>query len=117
MSGGSSRDLVRMLSAYAALIRNIGVPPEKVDPRTGIATKADYSPMGFSGAALPFLSAVNDTPTLHKQLDRLRLDAIQATLGKPTNYYDQVLILFGKGWLDGEYRFDDAGRVQPRWAH
>ena len=117
MSGGSSRDLVRMLSAYAALIRSLGVPPEKVDPRTGIATKADYSPMGFSGASLPFLSAVNDTPTLHKQLDRLRLDAMQATLGKPTNYYDQVLILFGKGWLDGEYRFDDAGRVQPRWAH
>jgi endo-1,4-beta-D-glucanase Y len=117
MSGRSSQDLVRMLTAYAVLIRSLGVPPEKVDPRTGIATKSDYSPMGFSGAALPFLSVVNDKPTLQKQLDRLRVDAIRATLGEATNYYDQVLILFGKGWLDGEYRFDDAGRLQPKWAH
>jgi len=23
--------------------------------------------------------------------------------------------LFGKGWLDGQYRFDDQGRLQPKW--
>jgi len=26
-----------------------------------------------------------------------------------------VLILFGQGWLDRQYRFDEQGRVQPEW--
>ena len=104
-----------MLSTYAALIRKAGVPPEKVNPLTAVAAKSDYSPIGFSGAVLPFLSALDDKPTLEKQRDRLRFAALRAKLGERTNYYDQVLILFGKGWLDGQYRFDDQGRLQPKW--
>jgi endoglucanase len=65
---------------------------------------------------LPFLSALDDQLTLEKQRDRVRAAALRAKLGERTNYYDQVLILFGKGWLDGQYRFDDQGRLQPRWT-
>ena len=115
MSGRSSQEMVRMLSTYAELIRKFGTPPEKVNPLTGVATKFDYSPIGFSGAVLPFLSALDDKPSLEKQRDRVRAAALRAKRGEATNYYDQVLILFGKGWLDGQYRFDDQGRLQPKW--
>jgi len=110
MSGRSSMEMVKMLSTYAALIRKYGAPPEKVDPVTGMATRSDWSPIGFSGAVLPFLSALGDKPTLDKQRDRLRIRQ-----DGPSNYYDQVLILFGKGWVEGQYRFDDQGRLQPNW--
>jgi endoglucanase len=115
MSGRSSQDTVKMLSAYAALIRQFGAPPEKVNPVTAVATKSDYSPIGYSGAVLPFLSALGDKSTLEKQHDRVRTALLRARQGEPANYYDQVLILFGKGWLDGQYRFDDQGRLQPKW--
>lgn len=115
MSGRSSQEMVKMLSAYAALIRKLGVPPEKVNPVTAVAIKSDYSPIGYSGAVLPFLSALGDKPTLEKQHDRVRTATLRARQGEPTNYYDQVLILFGKGWLDGQYRFDDQGCLQPKW--
>ena len=115
MSGRSSQEMVRMLSTYAELIRKLGAPPEKVDPLTGVAIKSSYSPIGYSGAVLPFLSALDDKPSLEKQRDRVRAAALRAKRGEATNYYDQVLILFGKGWLDGQYRFDDQGRLQPKW--
>jgi endoglucanase len=108
--------MVKMLSAYAELIRKSGMPPEKVNPLTAVAIKSDYSPIGFSGAVLPFLSALDDKPSLEKQRDRVRAAALRAKRGESTQYYDQVLILFGKGWLDGQYRFDDQGRLQPNWA-
>jgi len=115
MSGRSSREMLKMLSTYAELTRKLGTPPEKVDPLTGVALKSDYSPIGFSGAVLPFLSALDDKPTLERQLDRVHAAALRAKRGEPTQYYDQVLILFGKGWLDGQYHFDDQGRLQPKW--
>lgn len=112
MSGRRSPDMVKMLSTYAELIRKYGAPPEKVNPLTGVATKTDWSPPGFSGAVLPFLSALDDKPSLEKQRVRVR-----AKRGEVTHYYDQVLILFGQGWLDGQYRFDEQGRLQPKWKH
>ena len=116
MSGEESKELLRLLAPYAKLIRAQGSPPEKVNPATGAAFKKDWSPMGFSGAMLPFLSALNEKELLNAQLNRLQLDAVRAKLGGATNYYDQALILFGKGWHDGYYRFDAQGRLEPRWA-
>lgn len=117
MSGRSSEDMLKRLSKYAQLTRKLGNPPEKVNPVTGVPVKSDYSPLGFSGAMLPFLSALEDKAALEKQRNRIRAAALRAKLGEKTHYYDQVLILFGKGWLDGRYRFDDAGRVQPKWKN
>lgn len=114
MSGPGSQELLKLLSNYAALTRQHGNPPEKVNPLTGVATKLDYSPIGFSGAMLPFLSALGDQATLEKQRNRVRTAALR--IKDPTNYYDQALILFGQGWLDGRYRFDAQGRLQPQWS-
>jgi endoglucanase len=115
MSGEQSRDLVRLLAPFAKIIGKLGTPPEKVDPATGVALAANYSPIGFAGAVLPFLAALHEDTLLRAQVSRLTIDAGRAKLGAATNYYDQALILFGQGWLDGRYRFDDEGRLQPKW--
>ena len=114
MSGPGSQELLKLLSNYAALTRQHGNPPENVNPLSGVAIKLDYSPIGFSGAMLPFLSALGDQPTLEKQRSRVRAAALRTK--DPTNYYDQVLVLFGQGWLDGQYRFGAQGRLQPKWS-
>jgi endoglucanase len=115
MSGEQSRDLVRLLRPFAEIVRKLGTPPEKVDPATGVALAANYSPIGFAGAVLPFLAALHEDALLRAQVSRLTTDAVRAKLGAATNYYDQALILFGQGWLDEQYRFDDEGRLQPKW--
>ncbi len=115
MSGEHSRDIVRFLTPVAELVRTLGSPPEKVNPATGAALEATFSPIGFSGAVLPFLDALEENKLLRAQESRLTVDAVRARLGADTHYYDQVLILFGQGWLDGQYRFDEHGRVQPKW--
>jgi endoglucanase len=112
MSGERSGDgVLRLLAPYAALIETLGAPPENVDPATGAALKVDYSPIGFTGAVLPFLAALEKDESLRDQVSRLRVDAVRARLGGATNYYDQALILFGQGWHDQQYRFDEQGRL------
>jgi endoglucanase len=115
MSGAAGADLVERLKPYAELTRQLGVPPEKVQPLTAVAVKSEYSPIGFSGALLPYLSAIGDQSTLARQLDRIRSAAAKARQAESSNYYDQILILFGTGWLDGRFRFDDQGRLHPQW--
>ena len=117
MSNPPNTEMLKRLSPYAAFIRTLGDPPEKVDPVTGKALKADYSPIGYSGAVLPFLHALGDKASLEKQRNRVRIAAARAQRGDSSNYYDDVLILFGSGWLDGQYRFDTNGRLVPKWAH
>jgi endoglucanase len=31
-------------------------------------------------------------------------------------YYNQSLLMFGKGWDEQRYRFDKDGRLQPNWT-
>jgi endoglucanase len=115
LSGEGSRDLVRSLNPYAILTHSLGAPPEKVNPLTGAANPSSYSPIGFSGAVLPFLSASGDKVALDKQRERVESALRRTNPVEPTHYYDQVLILFGKGWIDGQYQFDREGRVHVRW--
>lgn len=109
-------EMLKRLTPFAALIRSHGHPPEKVDPISG-KILSNFSPIGFSGAVLPFLNALGDKASLERQRQRVREAAKRAQQGAATNYYDEVLILFGSGWLDGQYRFDRQGRLQPKWAH
>lgn len=117
MSNPPNAEMLKRLAPYRDLIVSLGAPPEKVDPITGKAVKSNYSPIGYSGAVLPFLSVQGEQSALEKQRERIRIAALRARRGEPSNYYDQVLVLFGAGWLDGQYRFDTQGRVQPKWAH
>lgn len=68
---------------------------------------------GFSSALLPFLKASKLGKVLHQQ--RQRVIAL-SPLDRTDNYYDQVLTLFGLGWLEGYYKFDHNGMLKPRWT-
>ncbi len=116
MSAPTSMGLLKQLRPYAALLDEHGNPPEKIDPATGAVRRADFSPIGFSGAVLPFLSAMGNTAALEKQRERVHLAHLKARLGEATNYYDQALILFGEGWVDRQFAFDADGRLVPQWA-
>jgi endoglucanase len=116
MSMAGSELLLRLLTPYAKLVGKLGAPPENINPQSGAAVPASYSPIGYSGALLPFLKTIGDNAALAAQLRRLTAAGAAARAGQPTNYYDQVLILFGQGWLDGRYRFDAQGRLLPQWS-
>lgn len=99
---------------YAAMVDYIvanGAPPLKVDTRSGSAE--GVGTVGFSAAVLPLLAAANQNKTAADQ--RLRVIA-RGTLERDDNYYDQVLTLFGVGWMDGHYRFMRNGALQPNWT-
>lgn len=67
---------------------------------------------GFSSALLPFLKALKQKAALHQQKQRI---VVLAPLGRTDNYYDQVLTLFGLGWIEERYKFDRNGLLKPRW--
>ena len=76
------------------------------------AATPDNIPAGFSAALLPFLKSSNLKRALHLQHQRvIKL----APLDQTENYYDQVLTLFGLGWLEGRYKFTQHGQLLPRW--
>jgi endoglucanase len=118
MAGADGAPLLKQLAPYAALVKQLGNPPEKVDPASGRPLPGEYSPLGYSGAMLPYLKALGETDLLDAQRRRIKLVAMRQKLGvgKPPNYYDQALILFGEGWDEGRYRFDAGGRLVPQWA-
>ncbi len=116
MSPEQSAPLLNLLRPFVALLARHGAPPEQIDPRSGKATRTDYSPDGFAGALLPFLSALGETQALERQRKRVRAAQLRAFVGASTNYYDEALILFGQGWDERRYRFDSLGRVQPAWS-
>lgn len=100
--------LLKTLLPMARYVRDNGHPPESIDIRSGQAARP--GPPGFSAAMLPFLDATGDTSAL--QMQRTRLEARPP---RPDEYYAQALSLFGRGWLEGFYRFAANGHLQPRW--
>jgi len=116
MSPTSSAPLLHQLTPFAALIERLGGPPEQVDPRTGLPLDPKNKPIGFAGAVLPFLHAVGANGAYDHQVNRLRLHRLMTMVGRGGNYYDEALILFGTGFADGVYRFDERGQLKVRWA-
>lgn len=105
-------ELLQRLKPFAGLIKAHGAPPEIVDPETGKARLGNASPIGFSGAVLPFLQSLGERALLLEQRERLRTHPQGVAGGEDTHYYDQVLMLFGQGWSDGQFSFDATGHIQ-----
>lgn len=102
-----------LMKRFHPMIEHIvqnGIPPLEINTQDG-ATKG-YGPVGFSSALLPFLAAHNQRSLLEQQ--RLRVINAQP-LERWDNYYEQVLTLFGVGWLEKRYRFDKEGKLLPNW--
>lgn len=105
--------LRRRLRGMAGALQAAAVPPEKVHTATG--QMEGQGPAGFSAALLPYLRTLGATAALKAQQERVRTQLLQAPPGGQPPYYDQVLALFGTGWMEQRYRFLPSGRVQLRW--
>uniref|UniRef100_S0DF44 Glycoside hydrolase family 8 protein n=1 Tax=termite gut metagenome TaxID=433724 RepID=S0DF44_9ZZZZ len=91
-----------------------GFPPEKVSATTG--SVSGEGPLSYWGALAPYFKALGDERGLG--LARAHLAALDSPVpGHEPVYYDRVLGLFGTGFIDGRYRFDDAGRLVPSWRN
>jgi endoglucanase len=73
-------------------------------------------PAGFSAALLPLLQAAGQEQAAEVQRQRLSRPPVGPVFAGRDNYYDQVLALFGLGWLEGQYRFAPDGALIPRWS-
>lgn len=94
------------------------VPPEKVDTLTGVAS--GEGPFGFSAALLPYFTALKNADQLQWQRERVQVELRAAfqptrTAKAQPSYYDVVLSLFGQGWAEGYYRFNEMGALLPKW--
>lgn len=109
-SDSLSKPLLAALEGMTRATADLGIPPEKVDVRSGVS--AGQGPVGFSAALVPFLRQQG-----HTWLADVQQRRAEAGLGadQPLHYYDQMLGLFGLGWNAGHYRFAADGRLQPSW--
>jgi endoglucanase len=101
--------LLTHFAPMAAATERAGVPPERIDARSGVAE--GEGPPGFSAALLPFLQAQGRSEAARRQLLRL-----QAQPAQPDAYYNQALALFGLGFHEGRFRFDADGGLLPAWT-
>lgn len=110
---GVRNRILELTQPFAALIAQRKFPPEKTDPLT--RSSAGGQPLGFSAAVLPYLHALSEDATARLQLERLVQNRVNGSLGDPAHYYDQVLALFGEGWVHGRFRFDIHGQLITKW--
>lgn len=101
------KELLQALSGPASMLRVEGRFAEKVDIRHGVGTGTP--PPGFGAALAPYLCALGEGDLARAQLAKV---PAPGRMG----YYDRVLALFGKGWMDRHFRFSADGRLQPAWS-
>lgn len=97
--------------AHPILLKNFAPLGQKIHAWDAATT--DSIPAGFSAALLPFLKSSKLKHALRLQHQRVTM---LAPLNQTENYYDQVLTLFGLGWLEGRYKFTQHGQLLPRWT-
>jgi endoglucanase len=103
------------LSGMKAYLETHKDPPERIScDGTVVSAK---SPVGFSAAVAPFLTALGDSVKSKAQLARLESERVSSTglYGSDQSYYDQNLALFSRGWSEGSFRFNAQGQLQVRW--
>lgn len=87
-------------------------PPLAVDTQTG--TVSGISPPGFSAALLPYFARMRNDGAQRLQRERLISQQYAATgslIGQDPRYYDQVLTLFGQGWMEHRFSFAQQGQL------
>lgn len=113
-----SEPIVNLLHGLADATPGNSLPPESVSTATG-ATQGAGS-FGFAAALLPYLQATHRREALIEQRQRVQdgLDqalSAESVAKRQPPYYDLVLTLFGRGWLDARYRFARTGALEPIW--
>ncbi|MEM6532309.1 MAG: cellulose synthase complex periplasmic endoglucanase BcsZ [Myxococcota bacterium] len=73
-------------------------------------------PPGFFAALMPGAKRRGDSAAL--QALRSRLDSYErgGLYGEPPAYYDQNLVMFANGFVEGRFRFAVDGTLLPKWS-
>lgn len=100
------------LGGPAQMLRTRGRLAERVN--TVLGTGTGEAPAGFSAALLPYLAARGETSLADAQ--RALVPAAGSADAERLPYYERTLVLFGRGWSEGRYRFDVNGRLLPAWS-
>lgn len=108
-------ELLSLTGGLLRAWRRRGRVPERVDVRTGQPQSDRSGPIGFYAALLPAARALGDGETLTGVLARVRDGRTDGLFGDPPSYYDQNLLLFALGYLEGRYRFSSKGHLQTEW--
>lgn len=112
----SSR-LKKILFGMDQLIPKYAVsPPLSVQTQTGGVS--GVSPPGFSAALLPYFTSMGSNKALKLQQDRLLVQQDTQSgvlIGSKLRYYDQVLALFGMGWMKHRFNFSSQGELVVHW--
>ncbi len=90
-----------------------GTLPERIDAASLRA--AGQAPVGFYAALLPLATEV-DRAAVPRLDARVVAAAKDGLYGSPPAYYDQNLVLFARGFLEGRFRFAADGRLEPAWG-
>ena len=104
-----SERLTRQLQPIAAAAAR-GAAPESINTETLEAHGS--APLGFLAALLPLLTHFKLEGAVQAVRQRIEAEALRDN----QHYYNDALTLFGLGWLDGRFRFDRHGNLQPRWS-
>lgn len=105
--------LLESLHGMRSQVQQRGEPPERVDVTSGRAS--GNTPPGFIAAVTPYLYALDEQTLLSRNLQRLRALESGGLYGRKQRYYDQVLALFGLGFIEQRYRFSPCGALLPAW--
>jgi endoglucanase len=106
------RELAPAVDGLLRVLSERGALPEKIDVRT---LRGDgRAPVGFYAALLP-LAGRADPAAAARLRERVASAAKDGLFGDPPTYYDQNLVLFASGFVEGRYRFAPDGALQPEW--
>jgi endo-1,4-beta-D-glucanase Y len=97
----------------AALLSQSAALPESIDVLS--LHGKGQAPVGFYAALLPLSRARGDKQAERQLEERLKGSEKDGLYGDPPAYYDQNLILFARGFVDGNYRFAEDGALVPAW--
>lgn len=106
-------ELARSASGLLRLLEKNGALPERVDVRS-LQTRGN-APVGFAAALLPLARTLGDaraTARLDARVTAARKDGVYGT---PPTYYDQNLVLFGRGFVESRFHFAADGALVPAW--
>ncbi len=113
-----AKPLLDSLYGMARATASTGLPPEKVDVRTGAFEGQGH--FGFSAALVPYFHAKGQ-PLLAAVQYKRAAAGLQRALSEPTPpgelpaYYNIMLGLFGLGWVEKRFIFRADGSVQLFW--
>ena len=110
--------LLARLEGMANSTASTGIPPEKVQVRSG--TLEGQGPFGFSAALIPYFQAKGQPWLAQAQQRRTEL-ALTKALGQADGerteplYYNVMLSLFALGWAENRFQFRDDGTLKLSW--